>query len=115
MSKVHHANLFYVLTHTLDPWGEVKCQIIFFSESSHVAYQINENRAYSTMQAHRLSLHLPSAPGKGSKVQNIFFTESSHFAYQTKLYDYIALCKHILCPFIHPQTPDGIKRPKHFF
>ena len=33
----HHASTYSVLTHTLDPWGGVKCQNIF-SESSHVAY-----------------------------------------------------------------------------
>ena len=36
----HHASTYSVLTHTLDPWGRVKGQYIFFSESSHVAYQI---------------------------------------------------------------------------
>ena len=29
-----------ILTHTLDPLGEVKGQIYFFSESGYVAYQI---------------------------------------------------------------------------
>ena len=38
-----------------------------FSESTHVAYQINWNRAYSTMQADILSLPTSSAPRVGSK------------------------------------------------
>ena len=50
-------------------WG----QKVIFSESSHFAYQINGNGAWSTMQAHILSLHIPSTPGVESKGQNIFF------------------------------------------
>ena len=34
------------------PLGGVKGKNMFFSESSHIAYQINLNGAYSTMQAH---------------------------------------------------------------
>ena len=45
----------------------------FFSESSHVAYQIKGDGALSTMQAHIMSLHTPSVPGVGSRGQNIFF------------------------------------------
>ena len=45
----------------------------FFSESSHVTYQINWNGAKSTMQAHILSLLTPSISGVGSKGQNSFF------------------------------------------
>ena len=48
-------------------------QIIYFCESSHVAKQIKENRAQSTMKANMLSLHIPSTPGVGSKGQ-IFFS-----------------------------------------
>ena len=40
-----HASTYSVLTHILDPSGEVKGQNIFFSESSHVGYQINWNGA----------------------------------------------------------------------
>ena len=39
----HHANTYSVLTHTLDPWGGVKGQNNFVSESSHVAYQFKGN------------------------------------------------------------------------
>ena len=35
-----HAHTYSVLTYTLDPLGGVKGQNIFFSERSHVAYQI---------------------------------------------------------------------------
>ena len=37
----------FALTLTLDPWGLVQRSIFFFSESSHVAYQINRNKAHS--------------------------------------------------------------------
>ena len=46
---------------------------IFFTESSHVAYQIKGNRAYSTMQTHSLSLQTPSTPRLGQKVKTFFF------------------------------------------
>ena len=41
----HHASTYSVLTHTLDPSGGVKRSKHFFSESSHVAYQIKGNGA----------------------------------------------------------------------
>ena len=77
-----HATTYSVLTHILDPLCGVKGQNIFFSESSHVAYQIEGNGAYSIMRAHILSLHILN-PWVGSKGQNIF-SESSHVAYQIK-------------------------------
>ena len=49
-----------------------KGQTISFSESSHVAYQIKENLAQSTMKANMLSLHTPTTAGSGQKV--IFFS-----------------------------------------
>ena len=82
MEFKHHANTYSVLTHTLDPWGGVKGQN-FFSESSHVAYQIRKEWSLSTMQTHILFLHTPLTPGVGSKVKT-FFSESSHVEYQIK-------------------------------
>ena len=49
-----------------------KGQTIFFSESSHFAYQIKGNRAQSTI-------------GMGSKRYFFFFSKSGHDAYQIKL------------------------------
>ena len=57
------AHNYSVLTHTLDPWGWVKGQNIFSSESSHVASQIKGNGAQSIMQAHILYLHTRSTYG----------------------------------------------------
>ena len=47
----------------------------------------------------------------GSKGQTIFFySESSHVAYQIKLIlKHSAPCKHIFCPYTHPQTWGGVK------
>ena len=51
----------------------------FFSESSHVAYQIKENGAcIQHMLEHILSLHTPSTIGVGSKL----FSECGHVVYQ---------------------------------
>ena len=55
----------------------------FSSESSHVAYKSKGNGAWSTTQAHTLSLQTPSVRGVGSKVLSIF-SESSHVAYLIK-------------------------------
>ena len=41
---------------------------MFFSESSHTAYQINKYGAYSNTQAHNLSLPTPSTCGWGKIV-----------------------------------------------
>ena len=58
-----------------------KGQTIYFSESSHVAYQIKADDAGSNM----IAIILPTdIPGVGSKGQFIYFTESSHVAYQIK-------------------------------
>ena len=61
-----------------------KCQTIYFSESSHVAYQIKADDAGSNMVAHSLPTDTPSTQGLGSKGQAISFSESSHVAYQIK-------------------------------
>ena len=53
-----------------------KGQTIYFSESSHVAYQIKADDAGSNMVANILSTD--------SKGQTISFTESSHVAHQIK-------------------------------
>ena len=58
-----------------------KGQTIIFSESSHVAYQIN---AGSNMVANILPTDTPLTQGVGSNGQTISFTESSHVAYQIK-------------------------------
>ena len=59
-----------------------KGQTIFFSESSHVAYQIKADDAGSNMVANILPTDSPLTQGMGSKGQTIFFSESSYVAYQ---------------------------------
>ena len=61
-----------------------KGQTIYFSESSHVAYQIKADDAGSNMVAYILPTDTPSIQGVGSKGQTISFSESSHVAYQIK-------------------------------
>ena len=61
-----------------------KGQTIYFSESSHVAYQIKADDAGSNMVANIFPTDTPLTQGVGSKGQTISFTESSHVAYQIK-------------------------------
>ena len=72
-----------------------KCQNIFFSEKSHIAYQTKESGAKSTMQTYLLSLNTPSAPTVKSKSQH-FFSECGHVAYQIKGKKYISTQKQTL-------------------
>ena len=57
-----------------------KGQTIYFSESSHVAYQIKADDAGSNMVGNIL----PTAREWGQKVKLYMFSESSHVAYQIK-------------------------------
>ena len=109
-STEHNTSTYSVLTHTLDLWGGVKCQNIFFAESSHVAYQINVNGAQSTIQAPIPYLHTPSTPGVGQKVETFFLLKVVMLHMKLKGIEHRAPCKHTFCPYTHPQTPDGIKR-----
>ena len=68
----------------LTQWVGSKGQIISFTESSHVAYQIKAGDAGSNMVANILPTDTPLTQGVGSKGQIISFTESSHVAYQIK-------------------------------
>ena len=64
-----------------------KGQTIYFSESSHVAYQIKADDTCSNMVAilaNILPTDTPLTQGVGSNGQTISFTESSHIAYQIK-------------------------------
>ena len=61
-----------------------KGQTIYFSESSHVAYQIKADKAVSNMVANILPTETPSTQGVRSKGQTISISASSHVAYQIK-------------------------------
>ena len=61
-----------------------KGQTIYFSESSHVAYQIKAEDTDTNMVANFLPTDTPSPQGVGSKGQTLIFSESSHVAYQIK-------------------------------
>ena len=75
---------FFAHRHTLDPGVGSKGQTIYFSESSHIAYQIKADDAGSYMVGNILPTDTPSTQGLGSKGQTISFSESSHIAYQIK-------------------------------
>ena len=77
------ANIFHTDT-PLNQGVESKGQTIYFSESSHVAYQIKADEAGSNMVANILPTDTPSTQGVGSKGQTIYFSESSHVAHQLK-------------------------------
>ena len=57
-----------------------KSQTIYFSESSHVAYQIKADDAGSNMVSNILPTDTRLTQGVGSKGQTISFSESSHVA-----------------------------------
>ena len=62
--------------------GGVKRSFFFFSESSHVAYQIYRNEAENTMQANVLLLFINFLPLDGVKRSKHFFSAEGHVAYQ---------------------------------
>ena len=61
------------------------------------------------------TLHTPSTPGMGSKGQNVFLLNIVMLHIKLNGMEYRATCKHIFCPYTHPQSPDGVKRPTHLF
>ena len=65
-------------------WVGSKSQTKYFSESSHVAYQIKADNSGSNMVANILPTDTHMTQGMGSKGQTIPFSESSHVAYQIK-------------------------------
>ena len=76
------------------PWTQgmgSKGQTIYFSESSHVAYQIKADDAGSNMVANILPTDTPLTQGMGSKGQTISFTESSHFFFFVFVFVFVAL------------------------
>ena len=68
----------------LTPGVGSKGQTIYFSESSHVAYQIKADDAGSNTVANILPTDIPWTQGVGVKRSTISFSESSHVAYQIK-------------------------------
>ena len=63
---------YFAHRHTLDLGGGDKGQTIYFSESSHVAYQIKADDAGSHMVANVLPTDTPLTEGVGSKGQTIY-------------------------------------------
>ena len=89
-----HGSNYFTDRYNIDPGGGVKSSKKMFSQNIHVAYQIRVNVAYSTMQAHFLSLNTPSARWVGSK---------HFFLLHIKLkgMEHRAPCQPIFCPYTH--------------
>ena len=90
-----------------------KGQTIYFSESSHVAYQIKADDAGSNMVANILPTDTPLTQGVGSKGQTISSTESSHVAYQIKGNWAQSTMKASVLSLHTPTTP-GVGSKGHF-
>ena len=69
----------------------------FFSNSSHVSYQIKGNIAYST----RFFFYTHAIPWVESKGQNIFFLKEVELHIKLKGVEHRTPCKHIFCPCTH--------------
>ena len=76
------------------------------SEHAQDSYQIKWNRKCSNKQAHILASHTLNPWGE----VKTFFSESSHVAYQLKGMEHRTPCKHIVCPYTHPQLVSLTKR-----
>ena len=102
----HHASTYYVPTQTLFPrtgWGQ-KVDT-FFSEGSLVVYQINGNRALSSIQAHILPFHTPSTDlWGGAKRSKLFLLNMVMKHIKLKLNEQRVPCKHQLRPYTHPRA-----------
>ena len=98
-----------ILTQTFDPWGGVKGQTIFFFESSHVAYQIRRKWSIEQNASTYSVLTHTLAPGVGSKVKKNSLKEVM-LQIKLKGMEHRAPCKHIFCPYTHPQPAGSVKR-----
>ena len=93
---------------------ESKGQNLTFSEHGHIAYQIKGNGKCSNMQAHILSLRIPSTTGVGSKFKTFFLKEVMLHMKQIGV-EHREPCKHIFCPYTHPRPLGWVRKVKPFF
>ena len=75
------ANVLFLHT-PFSPEVGLQGQFVFFSESSHVACQINGNEAENTMQANTLPFYTRVTPKWGRKVRTFF--SDGHCSYHIK-------------------------------
>ena len=109
--RAPHKHIFCTYTHHRPGVGVKRSK--HFSESSHVTYQIKGNGAWSTMQAHTLSLRTISAPGWGHKIR-IFVSEVVMLRIKLKKIARRAPCKHLFCPNTHPRSVGTGQKVKAF-
>ena len=79
-----------------------KGQTIFFSESSHVVYQIKGNWAQSTMKANTLSLHTPMTLGGVKRSFYFYFLKVVMLHIKLKWKKCRPTCKVTLWIYTHP-------------
>ena len=79
---MHHASTSSVLTHTLKPRVGSRVKKIF-SESSHVAYQLNGNSA-TCKHIFCSYTHTHDSWGEVNGSKHFFLNNNSHIAYQIK-------------------------------
>ena len=85
------ANVLHLHT-PLPPLGGVKKPFFFFSESSHVANQMNGIEAENTIRANNLPFYIPTNSGWGQKVKTKFLKKAKlHIKLKEK--KYLKLCK----------------------
>ena len=84
MGVVHRAKYMPIFSvHTpSSPDVRSRGQNTYYSKISHVAFQFKGSRAFSTMQAHILSLHIPWVSGVGQNVDSETFFSENNIAYQ---------------------------------
>ena len=107
------ANILPTDTSTTQGWGQkVK---LFFSESSHVAYQIKADDACSNMVANILPTDTHQRPrGWGQKVKLYLFLKVVMLHIKLKRIEHRAPWKQICCHLHTPTTP-GVGSKGHFF
>ena len=91
----------------------LKVTIQLFLEHRHLAYHI-EGDDECNMQAHTISFRAPSTPRVGSKVKIVLLKV---VMLHIKLIgmEHRAPCKHIFCPYIHPQSLGWGQKIKLFY
>ena len=92
-----------------------KGQTTYFSESSHVTYQIKADGAGSSMVANVFPTDTPLTQGVGSKGQTTYFPESSHVAYQIKAEEAGSSMVANILPTDTVDPGGGVKRSNYVF
>ena len=103
-----HARTYSVLTHTLDPWGGVKDQTIFFLKVVMLHIKISGME----LEAPYKHINCPYTHHRpmcwGQKVKT-FLLKVVMLHIKFKGMEHTVSCKHIFCHYTHPNPPYGVK------